>query len=202
MGHNAGIEFLNRGGFLFWRLSTMSDITAESLVNMDADYNKITLPWLNIRKDGENFEKYDAFKDMFNYYEGLDNCINREKKKEMYRRNEVILQDNLEIRTANAVHTAKGDDNLTMPEKTFLVLADMEHVSVDPELEEFRDTLRGLLAYGSSILLGLSFANPDDNKSLIINKPIMIQDSKYRKFEKGGGTSPSTLPDIPAETGG
>lgn len=190
VGNNAGIEFLNRAGFLKWRLDNMVGIEPESMVSMDANYNKITLPWLNIKKNSANFEKFDYFKDLFNYYEGVERAINLQKRKELVRLNRSILAENLVIRNENAALDLGGENNdhLKMPEKKYVTLEDLKDIPIDPELEEFRETLRGILSYASSIILGLSFANPDDNVSLIVNKPILMQEGRPRIVEGGGGT--------------
>jgi len=195
VGNQAGIEFLNRAGFLKWRLDHMAEIEPESMVIMDANYNKITLPWLNIKKNSANFEKFDYFKDLFNYYEGVDRAIIRLKKKELSTLNRAILQDNLAIRNENAALDMGGEGNnhLKMPEKKYVTLEDLQYIPVDPELEEFRETLRGILSYAASIILGLSFDNPDDNVSLVVNKPILMQEGRRKTPEGGGGLETRTF---------
>ena len=141
-GNRAGIEFLNKAGFLFWRLEELGLITPEQLVVADQNYQKVTLPWLDISNDKDHFGRFDSFKSMFNYYEGLERILNTERRAEMSKLNKAILDDNLKIREENQAMTKQGRDHEQTNEKPYLTLDDMVHVLIDAELEEFREMLR------------------------------------------------------------
>lgn len=185
MGNKAGIDFLNQGGFLKWRLEELSIIPKDSWIDMDARYSGIILPWLNIGGKPAHFKKLDALKDLTNYYEGLERTINIDRRAKLAVMNEEILTRKLEVRAINVTREAENKEPLAEP--SFAKLEDLKHIPVDPELEEFAEYLKSLLQWASSILLGISFDNPDDNKTLVINKPILMDTGKTRTVYKGGG---------------
>lgn len=142
---------------------------------MDENYTRSTLPWLDIAGDTDHFERYDALQSIFNVYVRLVRVLNIQRRREMTKRNEDIMYANLE---------KKRDGLDPLP---YFKLEDFDRLSLDPELEEFKALLETYLQWGSRILQGLSFDDPDDNVSLVVSKPIIMQEGKTRIIEKGGG---------------
>lgn len=175
VGEKAGIDFLNRAGFLKWRLEQLGLLQADSYVMMDENYTRSTLPWLDIAGDTDHFERYDALQSIFNVYIRLVRVLNIQRREEMTKRNEDIMYANLKKKQA-------GQDLLP-----YFELKDFSHLSLDPELEEFKNLLETYLQWGSRILQGLSFDDPDDNVSLIVSKPIIMQEGRTRIIKAGGG---------------
>jgi len=162
-GDRAGIDFLNRGGFMRERQDNIERMNEKSYVQQDSLYTRTTLPWLSIGEDDDNFEKNDAFLDALDYYNDLSNWILGKIRARMVVLNERLMEENLQRRL-------RGEDEVPL-----YTLEDFRDMPIDPELEAYRDRVAGYLTWMAKINLGLSFKNPDDNKALVLNKQVIVE---------------------------
>jgi hypothetical protein len=191
VAEDAGVKFLNKAGFLRERFDRIETFTEESMINKESGYTITTLPWLNIRKDTDNFERNDYMNDLLEYYQELCAWIKSEKLLELEARNQVIREKRLTLRE-------EGVAEKKLPkilEATEEVLKDLP---IDPELITHRSRIERFLRWGGDTLLGISFENPDDNKSIVMRTPVIMDQGRVKTVYKGGGegeTDPSKIPE-------
>jgi len=165
VGERGGINFLNRAGFLRERLDKMAEMSDQSFISQDESYAQTALPWLAIRKDSDHFERNDAFLDFYDYYQDLCSYLRKKKTRYLKELNDAIMKENLQRRI---------DDEPEVPLYTVEEIEDYV-VPGTEELEELKAKLEQYLVWMSKIMLGLSFENPDDNKSIVLNKQVIMQ---------------------------
>lgn len=177
VGIEGAVEFLQVGGSLGERLDTIGKMGDDELIAEGGSFSRITLPWLNIRNDRDKFLKTTAYLDFLELYQGSIAC------------NLLIKQRNQDERqdTPPVGRPPKGGhpENLGPG---------------DPEIEATIRQLKRILVALAKILLGLSFKNPDDMKSLILNKNVIFDTTSRKEYveiqatgEAGKG-DPSKIP--------
>ncbi len=165
VGKEAGIDFLNRGGFLFTRFEIIDGMDDKTFVTQDTSYAKAVLPWLNTKKSKDHFERNDAFLDAIDFYTDLVQHMRKQTLQKLSTLNEQVLAQNLERR-------------LEDPEATnipFFTEEELTGFVVEPELEELRGKLEQKLLWMGKTLLGISFDSPDDNKTFILEKQVIFE---------------------------
>lgn len=162
-GEKAGIDFLNRGGFQKERFDKIEAMDDRSFIDQDSMYQTAVVPWMNIRDNSFLFDKNDAFYDIKLYYDGLCNHINKLKMEKLVELNEKVHPINVERKL-------KGEDPLPLFTMDYL-----NNVIVDTELQDLKVKLETLLIWGAKMNMGLSWSDPDDNKSLVLNKQVIVE---------------------------
>ena len=163
-GEKAGIKFLNRGGFIRERFDKIEHMDNQSFIDQDGAYQTSVIPWLDVKNNSHHFEVNDAFLDIRNYYYDLCSHIDRIKKRHLDRLNRDILRENVERKK-------RGEKELAL-----FTMEHMKNLIVDEELEEYKQKLElQFLKYGAQLNLSRSWDNPDDNKSLVLSKQVLVE---------------------------
>ncbi len=166
-GEKAGIKFLNRGGFIRERFDKIETMEENDFINQGGTYQTTVIPWLDVRNIPEHFQKNDAFLDMLNYYQGLCEHINKLKRKELNKINRRILEENTKRK-----FEGRPEEEMIKP----FNMSTLENLIVDEELESFKVKLENqFLKYGAKLNMSLSWENPDDNKSLVLSKQVLVE---------------------------
>lgn len=170
-GEKAGIDFLNRGGFQKDRFAKIEDMDNRSFIEQDSKYQTAVVPWMNIRENDFLFDKNDAFYDLKLAYDELISHINTIKKRKIIDLNEKIHDENMQRKLEGGPRNDDGDIELIKP----FDMKYLDNAIVDTELDDLREKMENILVWGAKMNMGLSWSDPDDNKSLVLNKQVIVE---------------------------
>lgn len=190
VAEDAGVKFLNQAGFLRERFDRIEQFSDTAIIKKESGYTLTTLPWLDIGKKPDNFDRNDYMNDLLEYYQELCDWILKLKLEELTRMNDEIRGKRLKLRT-------EGVEENKLPallERSEEVIADLP---VDPGLSVHRSRIERFLRWGGDTLLGISFANPDDNRSIIMRTPVVFEQGRTRMVYKGGDQGEGSVKEIP-----
>ena len=198
-GRDAGIEFLQVGGMLYHRLGVLGNMDDDELIAWGASFTESTLAWLNIGENTDRFTRCVAFLDFHSYYlETIDFNLPYKYPRLQGKIKCKNCFEPLSLGSGVWLCTECGE-----PFAEWIKTLNLSHVEGHPEVEEEIKKLRRIAISLVKILLGMSFKDPDDLKSFILNKNNIVDISgKVRYIETGGGAgagSPEEIPNDPAE---
>jgi len=193
VAEEGGVRVLTQGMFLRERLDKIRlDVgdDKDRISALQERHNEIALPWLDIGKGiGERFKRNDHMNDLLEYYAELCDHMDRLSLRDFNRIQDGIRADRLAGKIA-------GLKEAELP-KLLNQETDLEIIPVNHKLERHKARIERYIGWGGDTLMGISMANPDDNKTIILRTPVILDQTKVKKIRVGGQPGEGDPRDIP-----
>jgi len=191
VAEEGGVRVLTKGMFLRERLDKIKlPEDMDQVRALQERHNEISLPWLNIGKGiGDLFKRNDHMNDLLEYYAELCDHMERLKLRDFNR-----IQD--EIRAERLAGKIGGLKEAELP-KLLKQETDLELIPTNHKLERHKARIERYLGWGGDTLMGISMANPDDNKNIILRTPVIIDQARVKRIRVGGKPGEGDPSEIP-----